>query len=90
MIISLPITIGVVNLSVFYFSTSFPIGFICMIVIDMILINFLAVFVYYNYVLSLVHAFFSIYLIVSSVENTVFFCNSYGNSLHEDRQLKTI
>ena len=39
-------------------------------------------FVYYNYVLSLVHAIFSIYLIVSSVENTVFFCNSYGNSLH--------
>lgn len=83
--ISLPITIGVVNISVFYWSQSFPIGFINMIVIDMILVNFLAVFAYYNYVLSLIHAIFSIYLIVSSVENTVFFCNSYGNSLHEDR-----
>ncbi len=88
--ISLPITIGVVNASIIYLSSSFPIGFICMIVIDMILVNFLAVFVYYNFVLSLVHAFFSIYLIVSSVENTVFFCNSYGNSLHEDKQSKTI
>ena len=47
---SLPIAIGVVNLSVFYFSPSFSIGFICMIVIDMILVNFLAVFVYYNIV----------------------------------------
>ena len=88
--ISLPIRIGVVNASIIYLSSSFLIGFICMVVIDMILVNFLAVFVYYNFVLSLVHAFFSIYLIVSSVENTVFFCNSYGNSLHEDKQLKTI